>query len=87
MMHFVAEFASENSMLIQYGGLGCVLVWFMVRGERVFSKLSDLSHRIDGLTKALLVDMIEKDHTSISVKKYAKETIARIDARAATSDK
>ena len=66
--------------------MGLMLAWFMLRGEKLASKVADLAHRIDGLTKALLVDMIDRDTVGPHVKAYAKETIAKIDARAESDE-
>jgi hypothetical protein len=73
--------ALSPQMLFAYGPMGIVLAWFMWRAERGFAKIADLAHRIDGLTKALLVDMVERDNAGLHVREYAAETIAKIDAR------
>lgn len=73
--------AEPNSLIVVYGPMGIMLGWFMWRGEKLVAKISDLAHRMDGLTKALLVDMVEKNHISDATKKYANETISKIDAR------
>ncbi len=72
--------------LLTYGPLGIILAWFMLRAEKGFAKIGDLAHRIDGLTKALLVDMVDRDSAGPHVKQYARETIAKIDARNAKED-
>ena len=81
MTHFIAELAESQPLLFAYGPLGIILAWFMLRAEKGFAKIGDLAHRIDGLTKALLVDMIERDSIGSTTRKYAVETIKRIDAR------
>ena len=83
-----ASDAIQNpQVLFTYGPMGVVLAWFMWRGERLATKIVDLAHRIDGLTKALLVDMIDRDNAGQHVREYAKETIAKIDARNAKQDR
>ena len=90
----LAQLASDNAVpvLFTYGPIGVVLAWFMLRGEKLVTrigafevtiilKLGDLAHRVDGLTKALLVDMIERESAGEHTKQYAREAIARIDAR------
>lgn len=67
--------------LLTYGPLGIVLAWFMLRAEKGFSKIGDLAHRIDGLTRALLMDMVERESSGRAVKEYATKQIAKIDAR------
>ncbi len=99
-MHYLAQIASDNAVpvLFTYGPLGVVLAWFMLRGEKlvvristfettIILKLSDLAHRVDGLTKALLVDMIERENSGEHVRQYAREAIAKIEARAAQDDR
>lgn len=80
---FFAQAADGSGILLTYGPLGAICVWFMWRAERVFTEIRDLGHRIDGLTKALLVDMANRDSCGLQTKAYAKEAIAKIDARAA----
>ncbi len=53
----------------------------MYQGMKLPKELRTLAHRIDGLTRALLVDMTERDSAGIHVKKYAREEIAKIDER------
>ena len=78
-----AQIADSPGVLLTYGPLGAICVWFMWRAERVFTEIRDLGHRIDGLTKALLVDMANRDTCGFQTKQYAKDAIAKIDARAA----
>ncbi len=83
-MNTLAQLANENqAALTVYGPMGIMLAWFMWRGEKVAGKLADLAHRIDGLTKALLLEMIDRDSLGAGTQKYIHETIAKIDARAA----
>jgi hypothetical protein len=82
-----AQALDSSPILLAYGPMGLMLAWFMLRGEKLASKVVDLAHRIDGLTKALLVDMVDRDTAGPHVKQYAKETIAKIDARNSQSDK
>ncbi len=79
----VAQAATDNApLLLSYGPLGIMCAWLMYKGEKVFTEIRDLAHRIDGLTKALLVDMANRDTCGIQTKRYAQDAIARIDARA-----
>lgn len=78
----VAQVAADNAgVLLTYGPLGVMCAWLMWRSERVFTELRDLAHRIDGLTKALLVDMANRDTCGLQTKQYAQDAIAKIDAR------
>jgi hypothetical protein len=49
--------------------------------EGLSSKLGDLSQRIEGLTRTMLVDMAERESAGERTKEYARDTIAQIDAR------
>lgn len=83
----LAQTVIENSsMLLTYGPLGAMCVWFMLRAEKVFTEIRDLAHRIDGLTKALLIDMTNRDTCGVQTKEYAREAIAKIDARMSGKD-
>lgn len=84
-MNFLAQFAAENP-LMAFGPLGIICCWFMWRGEKVASRIGDLAHRIDGLTKALLVDMVNRENVGPQTKHYASEAIAKIDARTKKAD-
>lgn len=78
----LAQAATEpTSLLLQYGPMGIISAWLMLRAEKGFAEIRSLTHRIDGLTKALLVDMIERDSCGLATKRYAREEVAKIDAR------
>jgi hypothetical protein len=87
---FIAQIINENAnALLTYGPLGIVCGWLMWKIERMenklceglSSKLGDLSQRIEGLTRTMLVDMAERESAGERTKEYARETIAQIDAR------
>jgi hypothetical protein len=87
---FIAQIINENAnALLTYGPLGIVCGWLMWKIERMenklceglSSKLGDLSHRIEGLTRTMLVDMAERESAGERTKEYARDTIAQIDAR------
>jgi hypothetical protein len=96
-MSLISQIAAEQAAgpLLIYGPLGIVCAWLMWKIERMETKmtdalgtkLGDLAHRIDGLTKALLVDMVNREDTGIATKKYANEAISKIDARVASESK
>ena len=86
MIQTIAQAIADNqSVLLTYGPLGIVCAWLMWRAEkteaRVALMLKDLAHRIDGLTRAMLVDMTERESAGERTKEYARQAIARIDAR------
>ena len=67
--------------LAPLGLLGSVLAWFMHHGAKLPAEIRALAHRIDGLTRALLVDMVEKETCGEKTKNYCREEIAKIEAR------
>ena len=87
ILSILAQLAQDNApSLLTYGPLGVICAWFMLRGEKVVAEIRFLAHRIDGLTKALLVDMTERDTCGLNTKRYAREEIAKIEARMSKSE-
>lgn len=81
-MTTIAQLVTEyQTVLFAYGPMGVMLAWFMFRAEAVRMDLKDVAHRVDGLTKALLVDMVERESSGDAAKRFAREAIAKIDAR------
>ena len=83
MIHFllIAQGTADSmSPLYTYGPLGIFCAWLMWRGERVYDGLNKLSHRIDGLTRAMLVDVLSRD-TGPTTHKTAQEMLSKIEAR------
>ncbi len=84
MIHqLIAQVAAvePGSVLISYGPMGVILGWFMLRGEKLVVEIRGLSHRIDGLTRALLMDLVSRDSVGIQTKTQARAEIAKIEAR------
>ncbi len=79
----IAQFAAVDptSVLLTYGPMGVILMWFMIRGEKLVVEIRGLSHRIDGLTRALLMDLVSRDSVGVQTKAQARAEIAKIDAR------
>ncbi len=61
--------------------MGVILAWFMIRGEKLVVEIRSQSHRIDGLSKALLMDLVSRDSVGVQTKLQARAEIAKIDAR------
>ncbi len=78
---FFSQIATDNPVLIAYGPLGVICGWFMVRFEKIFGELRGLNHKIEGLTRAMLVDLLERESVGRKAKDYAREAIAKIDAQ------
>lgn len=77
----VNEMAGANPVLFTYGPMGVILAWFMWRGEKFICELKVLSHRMDGLTRAQLMDLVNRDSCGPQTKKVAEEMLAKIAAR------
>jgi len=80
-MNWIAQIANDYAPLAPWGLLTAVLGWFMTQFAKLPGEIKSLAHRIDGLTRALLVDMVERDSIGIHTKNYARQEIAKIDAR------
>lgn len=52
------ELAGLQTSLLTYGPLGVICIWLMLRDEKRDQSIRDLSHRINGLSKALLLDIL-----------------------------
>ncbi len=89
----IAQVAAENPALFTYGPLGIITAWMMWRDEkrniqiresdeRHFEQQRDVMHRIDGLTKALLIEKIDDVRATPYVRNFAREAVSKIDARA-----
>jgi len=87
-MSLIAQMAAENP-LASYGIVGVVMGWLMWLVSALRSDIKDFradikdsAHRLDGLSRTMLVDMLERENTGAHTKQYCREAIARIDARA-----
>ena len=80
-MKFIAQVAAEMNPLAQFGLLGVVLGYFMYQGTKLAGEIRMLAHRIDGMTKALLMDMITREGVGQHAKSEAQQAIAKIQAR------
>ena len=79
-MSVIGQIAAENP-LATYGLAGILLSWALWFINQLRQDLKDLAHRLDGLTRALLVDMAERDSIGERTKQYCRDAIAAIDAR------
>ena len=52
-----------------------------VEFQNVMSELKSVSHRTDGLTRAMLMDLVNRDSIGPLTRAKAQEEIAKIDAR------
>ena len=77
----VGQLTENSASLYTYGPMGVVLGWFMWRGEKLVGEIRSLAHRIDGLTRAMLMDMVNRDTCGDQAKRMAQEEIAKIERR------
>lgn len=88
-----ADLPGNPTALYIYGPLGIVCGFFMLltvalvksmREESVESRkeIKTLSHRIDGLTRQLMMEMVERGAVGAKTMDYIRAAIAKIDARA-----
>lgn len=93
----VSQITETPPGLLTYGPLGIITGWLMYRDEKRATQLRkheelesehriDILHRMDGLTKAILVDVLERNSSQQS-KAIAREAIAKIDARTAKKER
>jgi hypothetical protein len=77
----VAQVAAEHQALYTYGPLGIICGWLMWRDEKRAAENRSFGSRIDGLTKAILADMMERENCGEHARSYAREEMARINSR------
>lgn len=91
-MTIIAQLAQEHTALYTYGPLGVFCCWFMWRFEdykkqarssveETNKEIRVLSHRIDGMTRAMWADMIDRDSTGPHARKFAEEMLSKIEPR------
>lgn len=77
------------SEMAKFGLLGVVLGWFMFKFDRttretareIVQEIRTLAHRIDGMTRAMLVDVISRDNCGPHAKQEAQKMLANIESR------
>jgi hypothetical protein len=78
---FIAQLMDSPKDLVGYGALGIVSAWLMWRDRFVGSKLDTLAHRIDGMTRAMLIDVISRDTAGQNARSAAQEMLNKIQSR------
>lgn len=81
----IAQLPGQDSpiatTLVVYGPMGVMLAWFAFRAEqkldRVVDRLDLLSHRIWGMTKAMLAEVVSREGGSPAARKIAQEMLDR----------
>lgn len=76
-----------SSILVFYGPMGGMIVWFMWRFEKMITEIRRLGHRFDGMTRALLVDTIDRESSTPFVRDHARKMLSEIEERDRSSRK
>lgn len=73
----IAQTGSESplALLTVYGPMGVMLGWFMFRFERWMTKLN---HKIDGLTRAMLITELGRENAGPHARELAKDMLDKI---------
>lgn len=75
-------------VLFAYGPMGIMLAWFALRAEtridRVIDRLDYLGHKINGMTRAMLAEIISRENHDSQARKIAEEMLRQNDADSAT---
>lgn len=84
-MSILAQVPDMNltAALVIYGPMGIFCAWFMMRVEKLIGEVRTLSHRIEGITKAMLVDVMSRESSGENAREIARDMLAKIDDRTA----
>lgn len=80
-MNHLLQITSDNQLLVAYGPLGIICAWFMWRNEKLITEIRTLSHRIDGMTRAMLAETLGRENTTPGARKVAQDMLNRIESR------
>lgn len=82
----MAQATIEANPLASMGIAGVVIGWMMWFFEKLRQEIKGLAHRIDGLTRAMLMDLISRDSVGPHAKQQARAALSQIEARSAKTD-
>lgn len=86
------------SVLTVYGPLALITAWLLLKAEKKFDKIADamstghgqvieeirnLSHRIHGMSKAMLIDVISREDAGDAAKRKAQELLDKMNGNGA----
>lgn len=79
----LAQVADVNptTLLVAYGPMGIMLVWFMWRFEAMIKAFRSLSHQIEGMSKVLLVEVMSRPSTTPATRQVATNLLADMERR------
>lgn len=81
MTQHLLQISSDYQVLLNYGPLGVFCLWFMWRVEKLIEKISTLSHRFDGITRAMLLEVTTRPHVPDQVRRAAEDMVMDIETR------
>lgn len=76
----IAQIAAEISPyepFLRYGLLGLVVGWILLRLE---TRLDGISHKIIGLNRTLLIDLIARESVSVAGKAMARQELEKLNS-------
>jgi hypothetical protein len=76
-MEYLAQIATDIGPFAQWGAMGLMLWWFMQRVERL---LTAVTSKLDTLSRAILLDVINRENGGLHTKQSAREALAKLDA-------
>lgn len=69
------------ALLFAYGPLGIVCAWMMWQFPKMVGEIRNLAHRIDGMTRAMLIDVLSRNgNGNPAAHQAAQEMLAKIEA-------
>lgn len=80
MIAQIAQVAADNP-LTSFGLAGIVIAWLFWFFDKLRGEIKMLAHRIDGMTRALLIDIISRDGIGVHAKVMAQQELEKIEAR------
>lgn len=80
MIQILAQVAETNP-LATFGLAGVVIGWMMWFFDKLRSEIKTLTHRIDGLTRALLIDLVSRDNIGPHARQMAQTELTKIEER------
>ncbi len=68
--------AAEPETFVKYGLLGTVIYFLMIKADK---RLNGIEHKIGGLNRTLLIELLSRPGTTPQGKKAAREELKKLD--------
>ncbi len=72
---------NSTTLIVAYGPMGIMLAWFMWRFEAMVKAFRGLSHTIDGMTKAMLVEVMSRPGSTNAARQTASEMLSKMEQK------